>query len=213
MGLSVLYEDKFLIVINKENGVTVIPGRGKNEGESLIQNVERITSQKLYVVHRIDKETSGVILFAKDSATHRLLNIQFEKKEIQKEYLAVVKDIPDCNGIIDSPIFEFGSGRMGVDKRGKSSLTKFRMLHKYTASSMINVFPHTGRRHQIRVHLYSIGHPILGDTMYGNPRPVGGCKRLMLHANQIRFMHPDGKERTITAPVNDSWNEILSQIE
>ncbi len=154
-----------------------------------------------------------MILLAKDSATHRLLNIQFEKKEIKKEYIAVVKDITAEKGIIDSPIYEFGSGRMGIDMRGKSSLTEFRMFHKYDAFSMINVFPHTGRRHQIRVHLYSIGHPILGDTMYGYPRPVGGCKRLMLHAKQICFLHPDGKERTITAPVNDSWNEMLSQFE
>ena len=212
MALSVLYDDKYLIAINKEKGISVIPGRGENNGLPLVKIVEQSINCKLYVVHRLDKETSGVILFAKDSSTHRQLSIQFEKKLIKKKYLAIVMGVPETGGIIDSPIFEFGSGRMGVDKRGKPSLTEFKVEETFSKTSLLNVYPATGRRHQIRVHLYSQGFPVLGDSVYGNPRPVGGISRLMLHAQQICFTHPDGQLKTINAPVNDEWNEVLLQI-
>jgi tRNA pseudouridine32 synthase / 23S rRNA pseudouridine746 synthase len=212
MTLSVLYEDNYLIVINKETGISVIPGRGDISSPPLVQIVEMLVSSKIYVVHRLDKETSGVILFAKDAATHRLLNAQFEKREIKKQYLAVVLGIPESGEIIDSPIFEFGSGRMGVDKRGKSAQTEFEVTTSFSSASLLSVFPATGRRHQIRVHLYSRGFPILGDSTYGNPRPVGGFSRLMLHAQQITFTHPDGQLRNISAPVNDEWKEVLLQL-
>lgn len=212
MTLSVLYEDKYLIAINKEIGISVIPGRGDAGSRPLVKIVEQLVSGKTYVVHRLDKETSGVILFAKDAPTHRLLNMQFEKKEIKKQYLAVVLGIPESGGVIDSPIFEFGSGRMGVDKRGKVAQTTFEVADTFSNACLLNVFPATGRRHQIRVHLYSQGFPILGDNTYGNPRPVGGISRLMLHAQQITFTHPDGQLRTISAPVNDGWNEVLLQL-
>jgi tRNA pseudouridine32 synthase / 23S rRNA pseudouridine746 synthase len=212
MTLSVLYEDEFLIAINKENGISVIPGRGDTSSPPLVQIVEKFVSRKLYVVHRLDKETSGVILFAKDAATHRLLNAQFEKREIQKQYLAFVLGIPQSGGVIDSPIFEFGSGRMGIDKRGKPAKTEFKVIDSFSNTCLLNVFPATGRRHQIRVHLYSQGFPILGDRIYGNPRPIGGFSRLMLHAQQITFTHPDKQLRTIDASVNDEWKGVLSQI-
>jgi RluA family pseudouridine synthase len=212
MVLSVLYEDNFLIAINKENGISVIPGRGDTSSPPLVQIVEKLVSKKMYVVHRLDKETSGVVLFAKDAATHRLLNAQFEKREIQKQYLAVVLGIPESEGVIESPIFEFGSGRMGIDKRGKPAKTEFKMIESFSNTCLLNVFPVTGRRHQIRVHLYSQGFPILGDSIYGNPRPIGGFSRLMLHAQQITFTHSDGQLRTINAPVNDGWKEVLFKI-
>ncbi len=213
MKISILYEDKHIIAINKDHGIPVIPGRGKDEKEPLVNHVEKIISNKVFVVHRIDKETSGAVLFAKDPSTHRHLNLQFEKREINKEYLSVVLGNPQCNHVINSPIHEFGSGRMGVDKRGKPSLTEVIIEKQLSGSCLLRALPHTGRRHQIRVHLYSIGHPILGDSVYGNHRPVGGVKRLMLHAKELRFMHPNGTEITISAPVNDAWNEAFSQID
>jgi RluA family pseudouridine synthase len=212
VGLPILFEDKHIIAINKDHGISVIPGRGKDDKEPLIKSVEKMISNKAFVVHRIDKETSGVVLFAKDPSTHRHLNMQFEKREIKKEYISMVMGNPLCNQTIDSPIYEFGSGRMGVDKRGKPSSTEVVIEKQYPGSSLLRVFPCTGRRHQIRVHLYSIGHPILGDSVYGNPRPVGGVKRLMLHAKDLCFMHPNGTPMTISAPVNDAWNEVFSQI-
>ena len=212
MALSVLYDDKYLIAINKEKGISVIPGRGENNGPPLVKIVEQSINCKLYVVHRLDKETSGVILFAKDSSTHRQLSIQFEKKQIKKQYFAIVMGRPESEGIIDSPIYEFGSGRMGVDKRGKQSLTEFKVEEIFSKTCLLIVYPATGRRHQIRVHLYSKGFPVLGDNVYGNPRPVGGVSRLMLHAQQICFTHPDGQLKTISAPVNEEWNEVLLQV-
>lgn len=213
MEISILYEDKHIVAINKNHGIPVIPGRGKDEKEPLIITVEKLISNKVFVVHRIDKETSGVVLFAKDPSAHRHLSMQFEKREINKEYLSVVQGNPLCNQTINSPIYQFGSGRMGVDKRGKPSLTEVVIEKQFNGSCLLRALPHTGRRHQIRVHLYSIGHPILGDTVYGDNRPVGGVKRLMLHAKELRFMHPDGTKMTISAPVNDAWKDALSQID
>jgi len=209
---SVLYEDNDLIALNKDSGIPAIPGRGKDTDTSLLQFAEVNLSQKLFVVHRIDKDTSGVILFAKNAATHRHLNIQFEKKMVKKHYCAVVQGIPEKGMVIDSPIYEFGSGRMGVDKKGKPSCTEFDIAEHFDNAAYLNVYPSTGRRHQIRVHLYSIGFPILGDRVYGTPRPVGGIERLMLHARLICFTHSDGTSRTIEAPYSSQWNAIVMKL-
>lgn len=214
MSIAVLYEDEKLIIINKDSGIPVIPGRGNlSTAVPLVEIVEDYLAKKVYIVHRLDRETSGLILFAKDSSTHRMLNIQFEKKEIRKEYLAAVLGPIQSGGVIDAPIFEFGSGRMGVDKRGKESKTTYEIVTAFNNATLLDVFPQTGRRHQIRVHLYSIGHPILGDTVYGNPRPVGRVERLMLHAHAISFMHPDGVMRSFEAPVDEKWKSIVMSLQ
>jgi len=210
--LSIIYEDEILIAINKDSGIPVIPGRGENSSDSLLQITEQSLSKKLYVVHRIDKDTSGVIMFAKDAQTHRYLNILFEKRDVEKHYLAVVNGIPENGFVIDAPVFEFGSGRMGIDKRGKPSKTRFEIEEKMINAAQLDVCPSSGRRHQIRVHLYSIGFPILGDRIYGYPRPVGGIDRLMLHAKKVCFLHPDGNMCTITAPVSEQWSDIVSKL-
>lgn len=212
MELSILYEDESFVVINKDSGISAIPGRGEDPSLSLLQIAEGKLSQKLFVVHRIDKDTSGVIIFAKDAASHRYMNTLFEKRLVEKQYKAVVLGVPQKDDTIDAPIFEFGSGRMGVSERGKPSQTKYHVEEKMNNSALLDVHPFTGRRHQIRVHLYSIGFPILGDRMYGSPRPVGCVERLMLHACRISFMHPDKTVRTITAPFSEQWNLICENL-
>lgn len=180
-----------MVAVDKPAGQLVIPGRGAAEGECLKDQVARHVGAPVFVVHRIDQETSGVVLFAKHAAAHKALCLQFERRGVKKVYLARVLGRLEGEGVIDKPIREFGSGRMGVDRRGKASRTRWRSREPGDASSLIECEPLTGRRHQIRVHCYSIGHPILGDTRYGSPRPVGGADRLMLHAWKLSLARHD----------------------
>lgn len=206
---SLLYEDEAIIAVNKPTGQAVIPGRGIEDGDVLVRQVEARIGIKTYVVHRIDRDTSGVVLFAKDAATHKNLSIQFEKHEVRKQYLALVFGIVETGGTIDRPLREFGSGRMGIDPKGKPAQTEFSVRQKFGAATLLDVMPRTGRRHQIRAHLYGIGHPVIGDTVYGKERPVAGAARLMLHARSIAFLHPSGKSMVVTAEPDALWTEVL----
>jgi RluA family pseudouridine synthase len=207
-----LFEDDAILVVNKESGISAIPGRGDAKDDSLLSILESQYSCKLFVVHRIDRDTSGLIIFAKTAAAHRHLNIQFEKRLVKKSYHALVLGVPSEDQTIDAPIYEFGSGRMGIDTRGKNAITEFTVLYRYTAAALLQVKPLTGRRHQIRVHLYSIGYPILGDKTYGSPRPVGGVERLMLHAHTIEFVHPDKSLIQLETPFSEQWNRIVQNV-
>lgn len=181
--LRVIFEDPHLIVVNKPAGQLVIPGRGETEGKPLVDQVSSHIRKKAYVVHRIDRETSGLVAFAKDAPTHKKLSQLWEGREVQKTYLAWVLGAMDKKeGLLDYPLKTFGSGRMGVDPKGKPSQTHFKVLKTQEGASLLEVELLTGRRHQIRVHLYQAGHPVLGDPLYGQERPVGGAPRLMLHA-------------------------------
>jgi RluA family pseudouridine synthase len=161
---------------------------------------EAASAAKLYVVHRLDKETSGVILFARDAAAHRRLSALFETRQVGKAYLAWVLGSPAADqGSVDAPLREFGSGRVAVDPRGKPSLTRWSVLRRAEGKSLLDVRPETGRRHQIRVHLYSVGHPVMGDDTYGSPRPVGGAPRLMLHAAELSFPWDDPRPLLLRA--------------
>jgi RluA family pseudouridine synthase len=211
-NFDILFEDDAILVVNKDSGISAIPGRGDAETDSLLSLLESQCKRKLFVVHRIDRDTSGLIVFAKTATSHRNLNIQFEKRLVKKAYLALVQGVPSGDQTIDAPIYEFGSGRMGVDIRGKNAVTEFSVLDRYTSTALLHVKPVTGRRHQIRVHLYSIGHPILGDKTYGSPRPVGGALRLMLHAHTIEFMHPDKSLVMLKAPLSEQWNQVVQKV-
>ena len=209
---EVLFTDKALIAVNKRPGVCVIPGRGDGDSLSLREMVEREFGKKIYVVHRIDRETSGVVVFCSTAEMHRRLSMQFEKRTVRKEYRALVEGIVSGTGLIDAPIRQFGSGRMGVDTRnGKPSLTEITAVEQLGGAALVNVQPATGRRHQIRVHLYHSGHPVMGDTLYGCERPVGGVERMMLHAAAVTFAGPEGEPLTITAPVDFQWKEIVQR--
>jgi len=167
--------------------------------------------EKLFIVHRIDRETSGVIVFARNAETHRQLNQQFETRSVEKMYLALVHGvIRDDRGEIDKPLRQFGSGRVAVDdQRGKASVTEFRVLERFEAFTLLDVRPHTGRRHQIRVHLYSIGHPIVGDPLYGDKNLQSSYPRLMLHAHRLSLHLPSGQRLTLEAPIPESFQEVL----
>ena len=164
----------------------MIAGRGIF-GPTLREAVESHLGAKAYVIHRLDRDASGIVLFAKDPVAHRALSLAFETRKVHKFYLALVEGQVAEDATIDRPIRAFGSGRMGMAPEGKLSRTRYRVRERLAGATLLEVEPETGRRHQIRVHLYSIGHPVLGDSLYGKQRPVGGASRLMLHALGLKF--------------------------
>jgi tRNA pseudouridine32 synthase / 23S rRNA pseudouridine746 synthase len=187
--LAIIFEDKKIIAVNKPSGQAVIPGRGL-EQEPLVTQVTAHIGTKAFVVHRIDLETSGLVVFAKDADIHRKLSQLWEEHGVKKTYLAWVLGIMEkTEGSFRGHLKEFGSGRMGVDPKGKPSETHYKVLKTSGENTLLEVEPLTGRRHQIRVHFYHSGHPVLGDPLYGKERPVGGQPRLLLHAAKLVFRH------------------------
>lgn len=211
--ISVLFENEDLVALDKPEGLSAIPERDRT-ADSLLEILSIQRREKLYVVHRIDKETSGLIVFAKNAEAHRWLNGQFEARAVEKTYLALVHGVVgEDEGLIDKPLRQFGSGRVGVDPgRGKVSLTKFRVVQRFDSFTLVEAHPKTGRRHQIRVHLFSVGHPITGDPLYGDKTIQRNIPRLMLHARRIALSTPWGEPLTIEAPASDSFKAVLDTI-
>jgi len=212
MGMVILFEDPHLLAVSKPSGQVVIPGRGNLPGEPLITEVERQTGQKMFVVHRIDRGASGLVLIAKSPQAHRFLSLQFERREVKKAYLVLVQGTQDSGGPIEEPLRAFGSGRIGVDAAGKPSVTEFQVRERLKGATLLEVSPLTGRRHQIRVHLFSLGHPVMGDPLYGKDRPVGGMPRLMLHAWTLEFRHPDGRILALRADPPPDFESVLTRL-
>jgi tRNA pseudouridine32 synthase/23S rRNA pseudouridine746 synthase len=213
--LNVLFQDDRVIAVCKPAGQLVIPGRGEATSVCLKDECAQFLGGPVWVVHRIDRETSGVVLFAKDSEAHRFLCGAFERRLVKKEYLAAVVGKPDPEvGVLESALRTFGSGRVAPDPKGKPCRTEFETVGRWAGGSLLKVRPITGRRHQIRAHLTEIGHPILGDPLYGPPpRPIGGVPRLLLHARKITFPHPDGPARTVSVEPGDDFFSVVSQSE
>ena len=204
--LRVIFEDPHLIIVNKPAGQLVIPGRGEAEGKPLVDQVSSHIRKKAYVVHRIDRETSGLVAFAKDAPTHKELSQLWEGREVHKTYLAwVLGKMEKKEGLLDYPLKAFGSGRMGVAKGGKPSQTRYNVVQPQEGASLLEVELLTGRRDQIRVHLYHTGHPVLGDPLYGQERPVGGAPRLLLHAWRLRIPQA-GKALEVTCEPPDDFH-------
>lgn len=188
--VRVVHLDERLVAVDKPAGQTALgPG-------SIHEQLAAELDQRIFVVHRLDAATSGLLLFARDAETHRYVSGLFEARQVDKGYLAaVISHMERESGEVDLPIREFGSGRMGVDMRrgrGKASQTRYRVLERLDEADLLEVHPLTGRRHQIRVHLHAIGHAILGDDRYGTDRPVGGEPRLLLHARELAFTDANG---------------------
>ncbi|HPQ60832.1 MAG TPA: RNA pseudouridine synthase [Syntrophales bacterium] len=208
---EILFEDQGILAVSKTAGDLVIPGRGSS-GESLVDRLSRERKEKLFIVHRLDREASGVVLFARDRESHRYLSGLFAGRRVRKTYWAVVQGEMAGDGVITSPIHAFGSGRMGVDGRGKPSETRYRVRKGFPGAAWVEAEPLTGRRHQIRVHLYSLGHPLLGETRYGTAFPVGGVSRLMLHALKLVFPW-NGKEAfEIFCPPGRDFMTVLENL-
>jgi RluA family pseudouridine synthase len=211
--LDILYEDKDIVVINKPEGLASIPDR-RVQSVSLLEMLLARGDERIYIVHRIDRETSGVIAFAKTAEAHRLLSKQFEVRTVEKVYLALVHGIvADEEGVIDKPLWQFGSGRVGISaQHGRDSVTEFRVLERFPEFTLVEARPRSGRRHQIRVHFYSLGHAIVGDLRYGNKAIQSTYTRLMLHALRLTLDHPPGKRLTLEAPIPPSFWAILRAV-
>jgi len=211
--IPVLFANDDLLAVNKPEGLASIP-EGDKGRDCLLALLESGGTGRLYVVHRLDKEVSGVILFARNAAAHKHLNEQFRQRSVSKTYVALVHGVIAANsGTIDQPIREFGSGRMGVDRqRGKPCLTEFQVSERLAAYTLLQAYPLTGRRHQLRVHFYSLGHPIVGDRRYGDKAAQLAFPRLMLHAQEIAFPLPTGEQITVQAPVPESFWEVVDRI-
>ena len=208
--MEIIFEDAHLIVVSKACGETVVFGRNLKE-----KPLNYLLSEKLghcvYPVHRLDKETSGVCLFAKDPQTQCRLSSLFEARKIKKTYWALVSGKLEGQGSIDAPLKLFGSGRTGVSKEGKPSRTLYRALQSRQSASLLELSPLSGRRHQIRAHLYFIGHPILGDSLYG--KSAIAAPQLMLHALKISIPESNWPsfEAQIPKDFENFSRKILSQ--
>jgi len=200
--IPVLHADDALLAVDKPAGLASIPERDPS-ADCLLARLVALHG-RLLVVHRLDKGVSGVLVFARTEQAHRALCVQFEARRVAKTYLALVEgEMPGEAGRIDAPLRTFGSGRTGVDlARGKPCVTDWRVLERRPGSTLLEVSPLTGRRHQIRAHLWSVGHPIAGDERYGGRGGPGPPPpRLMLHALALDVDHPaTGARLRLAAP-------------
>jgi tRNA pseudouridine32 synthase / 23S rRNA pseudouridine746 synthase len=208
--ISVLYEDDDIIAIDKPAGIASIPERDRAK-ETVLSLLEKQTGRKFFIVHRLDKEVDGVMLFARTAEAHRYLNEEFFSRNVVKTYCALVHGtVQEDKGEIDRPIRQFGSGRMGVDeKKGKPSLTKYEVVKRFDDRTLVRAYPVTGRRHQIRVHLYHIGHPIVGDRHYGDKNVQKNFPRLMLHAERIEFTSKNGRTIAVESKAPEGFNRLF----
>jgi tRNA pseudouridine32 synthase/23S rRNA pseudouridine746 synthase len=211
---EILYENADLIVVNKPEGLAAIPEQHPQE-PSLFERLCAERGETLFIVHRIDKDTSGVILFARNAGAHRYLNMEFETRRARKVYVALTHGIIAGDwGTIDKPLARFGSGRVGVNaQHGKPSVTEYKVVRRLPAYTLVEAYPKTGRRHQIRVHLHSIGHPVVGDRLYYGDRAIQQeHPRMMLHAKTLTIHTPSGDEMTFEAPVPESFSNVVDAL-
>ena len=196
-GCCVLYADPWLLVLVKPSGLLSQPGLGPELADSLISRAQERWPE-VRLVHRLDRDTSGLILLARDATTHRALSAAFAERRVRKTYLAMVQGLPaDRGGIIDQPLARIATrppryGVVPLECGGKSAFTRWRVLRRFVGSSLLLLQPRTGRSHQLRVHLAAIGHPVLGDPLYGDTLycEPAAAPRLQLHAAGLQLLHP-----------------------
>ena len=224
--LDVVYEDGDVIVVNKPVGLVVHPAPGHPDGtlvNALLYHCGTSLSGingelRPGIVHRIDRDTSGLIIAAKNDRAHLALAAQLQDHSLARTYEAVaVGGLREDSGTVDAPINRHPVDRkkMAVDrKNGREAITHWTVLARYPGYTHVECRLETGRTHQIRVHLASIGHPLLGDTVYGAKKPVPGLAGQCLHARRLRFVHPStGEELELECPLPDWFQEVLRKID
>ena len=226
MNIEKLYEDKDLVVINKPAGV-LVHSDNKSKEETIVdwlrKNYPSIDSvgdapdKRPGIVHRLDKDTSGVLLIAKTGEAFRYLKSLFQKRDIEKRYRAIVVGRPKENsGVIDKDIsIKHGSIKRTVHegRLPKKAKTLYEVTEDLGDYSLVDVYPKTGRTHQIRVHLNAIHNPVVGDRVYGGkPARVSGIERQMLHAYSLKFKSPQGKELEVKAPIPEDFEKALEAL-
>ncbi|MBO9633550.1 MAG: RluA family pseudouridine synthase [Chitinophagaceae bacterium] len=230
--LDIIEENDHFIAINKPAGLLSIPDReGK---EPSLKQILREKYGNIFVVHRLDRDTSGVIIFAKNEEAHQFLSIAFEDRTVEKFYQGIVTGtLPYPEGTIDQPIAENMAkrGEMLIHKRGKQSITDYKVEEAFGKFSLVRFQIHTGRTHQIRVHMQFLGHPLICDELYGDGKPVliSSLKkdyklskneleekpivsRIALHAAELRFTSPNGTPYVLKAEMPKDMRALLQQL-
>lgn len=233
MELDILYHDNELIVVNKPAGMLVHRSwLDKHETRFAMQTLRDQIGQHVFPIHRLDRPTSGVLLFALDSQTAHLMSEQFEQQQVKKSYLAIVRGYLLDQGRIDYPLkvqLDKIADKFSQEKAPQQAVTDYQNLAtvelpfsvgKFPTArySLVQLFPQTGRKHQLRRHLKHLFHPIIGDTNYGDLHQnrafsaYTGVDRLLLHANALRFTSPNGLQQiTINAPLDRHWLKLFEQ--
>ena len=227
--IEIMYEDSDIIVVNKPKGMVVHPANGNPDG-TLVNAIMAICKDSLSgiggeirpgIVHRLDKDTSGLLIVAKNDLAHIKMSEQIKDRKVKKTYIALVRGtVPENEATINMPIGRSTKDRkkMAVVKDGKEAITHFKVLKRYATKNgtytLLEVKIDTGRTHQIRVHLAQIGFPIIGDTVYSNGKNEFGAVGQCLHAKRLEFSHPiTGKEMQIEAPLPEYFEKIIESLE
>ena len=225
ISLDVIYEDDDIIIINKEKGMVVHPGNGNPDGTLANAILERCKDSlsgiggvvRPGIVHRIDKDTSGLVIVAKNDNAHLNISKQIQERKVTKTYIALVRgNIKENEATINMPIGRSTQDRkkMAVTKKGKEAITHFKVLKRYNGFTLLEVIIETGRTHQIRVHLAQIGYPIVGDVVYSNGKNPFNVKGQMLHAQKLEFVHPTtNKLVSYEAPLPEYFSNVLKMLE
>ena len=219
--LRIIYEDKYLIIVNKPTGEFTI-SRDNHYDNNLYDEVKTYVKKqnpknKIFIVHRLDKDTSGAIIVAKNDKAHINMSEQIKNHEVEKTYIALVKGfVKENEATINMPIGRSTKDRkkMAVSKNGKNAVTHFKVIERFVNYTLLEVKIETGRTHQIRVHLSQIGYPIVGDAVYSNGKNEWGIEGQCLHAKSLKFKHPiTGKEMFIEAPMPEYFENIIKELE
>lgn len=223
--IDVVYEDKDIIVVNKPKGMVVHPANGNPDG-TLVNAIMAICKDSLSgiggeirpgIVHRLDKDTSGLLIVAKNDMAHVNMSEQIKRHEVKKTYIALVRGVVKENeATIDMPIGRSNSDRkkMAVTKNGKNAVTHIKVLKRYDKYTLLEINIETGRTHQIRVHLAYIGYPVIGDYIYSNGKNEFGIVGQCLHAKSLEFKHPiTGKDMKLEAPLPEYFEKVLQELD
>ncbi len=232
LGGIIVFENDDFIAVNKPSGLLTIPDR--SQSEKSLKEYLKDKYGEIFTVHRLDKDTSGLVLFAKNEATHRYLSKLFEERKIEKFYVGIVLGCPaDSVGSIEAPIGENPAhkGLMNVHRNGKPSHTSYEVLEGNKYYSLVSFQLHTGRTHQIRVHSKEMGHPLACDELYGDGKPVllsaikkkfklskhdeeerPMISRLALHSHKLVFEKADGEKMELTADIPKEFRALMAQL-
>lgn len=219
--LNIVYEDNDILVVNKQKGLVVHPGNGNPDG-TLVNAIMNHCKDSLSgiggeirpgIVHRLDKDTSGILIIAKNDKSHINISEQIKNHEVKKTYIALVRGIVKENmATIDMPIARSNKDRtkMAVSKNGKNAITHIKVLERFKGFTLLEVNIETGRTHQIRVHLSEIGYPVVGDYIYSNGKNPFNVAGQMLHSMRIEFKHPTtNKQMKLEAKLPEYFEEVL----
>lgn len=222
--IEIVYEDNDIVVVNKPKGLVVHPANGNPDG-TLVNAIMALCKGSLSgiggelrpgIVHRLDKDTSGLLIVAKNDEAHIKMSNQIKDRLVKKTYIALVRGVVSENeATINMPIGRSTKDRkkMAVTKKGKEAITHFKVIKRYNSYTLLEIKIDTGRTHQIRVHLSEIGHPIVGDYTYSNGKNEFGVIGQMLHAKKLEFTHPiTNKYMKLEAPIPEYFQEIIDTL-